>query len=135
MDPAAVELREIAQDGGRKDAYTNPTISPATNVLTQSAFPPQDTNLPSGHPDIQIEPQKTTSDNGLEPVDEPNVPPEETREKRGLAFWCIIFVLCVTSILSALEGTIISTALPSIVSELGGEELYVWAVNGFFLTR
>jgi hypothetical protein len=32
--------------------------------------------------------------------------PEETREKRGLAFWYIIFAFCVTSVFSSLEGTI-----------------------------
>ncbi|ORY17100.1 MFS general substrate transporter-like protein [Clohesyomyces aquaticus] len=54
--------------------------------------------------------------------------------KRGFRFWCIIFSLCTTGILSALEGTVVSTALPTIVEHLGGGSMYLWAVNGYFLT-
>jgi hypothetical protein len=56
-------------------------------------------------------------------------------QKRGFRFWMIMLALAVTSILSALEGTIVSTALPTIVSHLGGAELFIWTVNGYFLTR
>jgi hypothetical protein len=55
--------------------------------------------------------------------------------KRGFGFWLIMLALAVTSILSALEGTIVSTALPTIVDHLGGAELFIWTVNGYFLTR
>ena len=55
--------------------------------------------------------------------------------KRGFRFWMIMLALAVTSILSALEGTIVSTALPTIVEHLGGAELFIWTVNGYFLTR
>jgi hypothetical protein len=55
--------------------------------------------------------------------------------KRGFRFWMIMLALAVTSILSALEGTIVSTALPTIVGHLGGAELFIWTVNGYFLTR
>lgn len=55
--------------------------------------------------------------------------------KRGFRFWMIMLALAVTSILSALEGTIVSTALPTIVSHLGGAELFIWTVNGYFLAR
>ncbi|KAF2468729.1 MFS general substrate transporter [Lindgomyces ingoldianus] len=53
--------------------------------------------------------------------------------KRNLRFWSIIFALCTTAILSALEGTVVSTALPTIIQHLGGGSLYLWAVNGYFL--
>ena len=56
-------------------------------------------------------------------------------QKRGFRFWMIMLALAVTSILSALEGTIVSTALPTIVEHLGGAELFIWTVNGYFLTR
>ncbi|KAF2271624.1 major facilitator superfamily protein [Westerdykella ornata] len=64
---------------------------------------------------------------------------DETKEapqpfKRGFRFWCIIFSLCTTGILSALEGTVVSTALPTIIDHLGGGSLYLWAVNAYFLT-
>jgi hypothetical protein len=60
---------------------------------------------------------------------------ETIKAVRGLSFWCIILALCVTGILSALEGTIVSTALPTIMQDLGGAELYIWSVNGYFLAR
>lgn len=37
--------------------------------------------------------------------------------------------------ISALETTIVGTALPTIVHDLGGAEWYIWTVNGYFLTR
>ena len=55
--------------------------------------------------------------------------------KRGVRFWLIIFSLSITALLSSLEGTIVSTALPSIVDSLGDTELYTWTLNGYFLTR
>lgn len=57
------------------------------------------------------------------------------KPKWGVGFWLILFSLSITALLSALEGTIVSTALPSIVDSLGGTELYTWTVNGYFLTR
>lgn len=56
-------------------------------------------------------------------------PPKDFR------YWAIIIALCVTSSLVALEGTVVSTALPSIIRELGGGESYVWVVNAYFLSR
>ena len=85
--------------------------------------------------------------NGATPKDEPqradsdlaNSNHEETtmqsKPHRGARFWAIITSLAVTSILSALEGTIVSTALPTVVQALGGGELYLWVVNGYFLPR
>ncbi|KEF51599.1 uncharacterized protein A1O9_12234 [Exophiala aquamarina CBS 119918] len=46
----------------------------------------------------------------------------------------ILVALSFTSLLTSLEATITSTALPSIVADLGGGDLYVWAANGYFLT-
>lgn len=50
-------------------------------------------------------------------------------------FWAIIAALCVTGLLSAVEGTVPSTALPSIIDDLEGGNLYIWVVNAYFLTR
>ncbi|KAF8860417.1 MFS general substrate transporter [Acephala macrosclerotiorum] len=54
--------------------------------------------------------------------------------KKSLAFWAIICALCAAGLLTALEATITSTALPTIIEALGGADLYVWVVNIFFLT-
>ncbi|RWA09503.1 hypothetical protein EKO27_g5594 [Xylaria grammica] len=53
---------------------------------------------------------------------------------RDPRFWAIIIAISFAALLTALESTITSTALPSIVAALGGGELYVWAVNGYFVS-
>lgn len=53
----------------------------------------------------------------------------------GWRYWTVIAALSVTALLPAMEGTVVSTALPSIVQDLHGGGLYVWVVNSYFLTR
>jgi MFS family permease len=48
-------------------------------------------------------------------------------------FYLILFALGMTSLLVAFEGTVVSTALPTIVRELGGGSSYVWVSSGYFL--
>ncbi len=55
-------------------------------------------------------------------------------QRRGIRFWLILTALGVSGLLVALEATMVSTALPSIIDELDGAELYVWVVMAFFLT-
>jgi hypothetical protein len=50
-------------------------------------------------------------------------------------YWAIIVALGIVSLLVALEGTVVSTALPSITHDLGGGEKYVWVINAYFLAR
>ena len=57
-----------------------------------------------------------------------------TSQKKTLRFWAIILALAVTGLLTALEATITSTALPTIIDALGGASLYVWVINIYFLT-
>lgn len=47
----------------------------------------------------------------------------------------IITGLSVTALLPAMEGTVVSTALPTIIYDLGGGRLYVWVANVYFRTR
>lgn len=54
---------------------------------------------------------------------------------RGWKFWAIFTGLCIASLLAAVDGTVTSTALPTIVHDLEAEGLYVWFVNAFFLSR
>ncbi|KAI0010868.1 putative multidrug resistance protein fnx1 [Xylariaceae sp. FL0662B] len=49
-------------------------------------------------------------------------------------FWGIIAALSVTSILSALDVSAISTAMPSMVEDLGSNNAYIWIANAYFLT-
>lgn len=49
-------------------------------------------------------------------------------------FWAILITCAILSLLSALENTVITTALPHIVADLEIGENYVWITNVFFLT-
>ncbi|KAK0716855.1 major facilitator superfamily domain-containing protein [Lasiosphaeria miniovina] len=49
-------------------------------------------------------------------------------------FWAIIATLCAIGLLSSLENSVVTTALPRIVTELGLGEDYIWVTNSFFLT-
>jgi hypothetical protein len=51
------------------------------------------------------------------------------------SFWLAFAGLCFTGLISALDGSIVSTALPSIIETLNGGDDYVWVVNVYFLTR
>ena len=44
---------------------------------------------------------------------------------RGFRFWSIIASLCVTGLLSALENTVITTSLPTIVRDLNVDDDYI----------
>lgn len=50
--------------------------------------------------------------------------------------WCIFFVLSLFSFLSALDGTIITTSLPTITREIGAnnKQLYLWIAQCFFFS-
>lgn len=58
-------------------------------------------------------------------------PPTPTQQKRGVRFWGTIVCLCLLSFLSALDVTVITTALPTITDDIGGARQYVWIANSF----
>ncbi|KAI0420562.1 major facilitator superfamily domain-containing protein [Xylaria grammica] len=49
-------------------------------------------------------------------------------------FWAIISTCATIGLLSALENTVVTTALPQIATELNLDADYVWVTNIFFLT-
>ncbi|KAK8909537.1 hypothetical protein QC760_002239 [Botrytis cinerea] len=49
-------------------------------------------------------------------------------------FWVILTSLGITSLLTAIEASVTSTALPSVAKALDAKELYVWFASAFFLT-
>jgi hypothetical protein len=55
--------------------------------------------------------------------------------KKDTRFWVIILGLSITALLAALDGTILTTALPSITAALQGGEKFVWVSGAYFLTR
>lgn len=66
----------------------------------------------------------------------PAIPDEQQKKKGyGWRFWAIFPGLCIGGLLSALDTTILSTVLPTISHELDSQELYVWAINGYFVSQ
>ncbi|KAI0970897.1 major facilitator superfamily domain-containing protein [Xylaria arbuscula] len=59
---------------------------------------------------------------------------EESPKKYGSRTWLVMFALCVTQLLNAFEGTVTSTALPTIIADLHGGEEFIWVTSGYFLT-
>ncbi|KAJ8130457.1 hypothetical protein O1611_g3173 [Lasiodiplodia mahajangana] len=59
------------------------------------------------------------------------VPAIKKAEPRSLRFWITISALCLLAFICALDATIITTPLPTIVEDIGGEAQYVWIANSF----
>lgn len=51
----------------------------------------------------------------------------------GLHLWTIILGLGVTLLLTALENTVVTVAMPNIISDLHIGEDYIWVTNAFFV--
>ncbi|KAF2973173.1 hypothetical protein GQX73_g436 [Xylaria multiplex] len=60
--------------------------------------------------------------------------PDSTAKGYGWRFWAIIISLSITSLLSALDVSVIATALPTIVQDLGSSYAFVWISNAYFVT-
>lgn len=65
-----------------------------------------------------------------------------THHSHGLAppkrktwrFWAVFPALCMTTFLSALDTSILSTALPTIALDINAGELYMWITNSYILS-
>ncbi|GKT50530.1 efflux pump fus6 [Colletotrichum spaethianum] len=56
------------------------------------------------------------------------------RKKKTWRFWAVFPALCVTTFLSALDTSILSTALPTIALDIDAGELYMWITNSYILS-
>jgi MFS family permease len=57
-----------------------------------------------------------------------------TSQKKGYQFWLILLALCVSTLLVAIDLSILSTALPTIAADLSSSSLYVWIINAYVLS-
>ncbi|OJD30267.1 major facilitator superfamily protein [Diplodia corticola] len=69
------------------------------------------------------------------PAAEEDVKQDTNGNRYGWRFWIIFTGLALSALLSGLEGSIMATALPTILADLGAGENYVWVMNIYFLTR
>jgi hypothetical protein len=100
---------------------------------------PKASTVPSSIDYGQSKPTKISDEGGKEEPAAQSNKSEDPRQsylpKKSLAFWAIVSSLCVAGLMTALEATITSTALPTIIEALGGADSYIWVVNIFFLTQ
>jgi len=109
----------------------------ASNITTVSIAVP----LTAG---ILAEPVKTTPSDAIadyleeeaitETKTEKCVEKSQLSEPKSFGFYAIILALCLTGLLTSLEATVTSTALPTITAVLGGGDLFIWVINGYYLT-
>ncbi len=81
------------------------------------------------------DPVPATADSVHDANHDANPPPTEGTVPKGPRFWLVFVCLVLTAFLSALEGSIVSTALPSIARALNASQNYIWVVNVYYLTR
>lgn len=106
-------------DIGRADRAPNATDN------ARPASVPGTATTPSSH-----DPDSSQKD-GPVVVEEEDDEPDDFHP--GWRLWAIIGGMTVALILTALENTAISVALPVIASDLGLGENYIWVTNGFFI--
>ncbi|GAW16231.1 hypothetical protein ANO14919_056540 [Xylariales sp. No.14919] len=91
------------------------------------ATPPSDEEKPFSKSDASKD--VTTTD-----TDDATPPPENSGKSRQTGFWIIMAALLLAFVISALDGAVVSTALPTIVHDFNIGAGYVWVVNIYFLT-
>ncbi|KAK9769997.1 putative Efflux pump FUS6 [Seiridium cardinale] len=60
--------------------------------------------------------------------------PEVAPQRRGWRFWAIMTSMAVASLLAGLDATAVSTAMPSMIEDLGTSQGYMWIANSYLLT-
>ncbi|PGH19024.1 hypothetical protein AJ79_00058 [Helicocarpus griseus UAMH5409] len=127
----------------------SPTEKPQTVLLdTPGSEKGSATRLSSDTPQATGTVPEESSNNKGEvaqtPEDQPSTPSQENQEcqddvekkapHHNWRFYIIFIGLVATGVLSALDGAIVSTALPTIVAELDIGADYIWVANIYFLT-
>ncbi|GLA93265.1 hypothetical protein AtubIFM61612_010459 [Aspergillus tubingensis] len=108
------------------------TANSAQNVFTtRSAAEPEQSITPNVTGEVSSKEIIAEKQNHREHDEAPQL----ATEKKSFRFFAIIAALALSGLLTSLEATITSTALPTITADLGGANLYVWVVNGFYLTQ
>lgn len=89
------------------------------------------------------QPVEPLASSAPQPGEDPSPPPRDLEASptspkaqpfnRSKRFWAIIVTLSIIGLLSSLENTVVTTALPSIATSLDLGDDYIWVTNAFFL--
>jgi len=106
------------------DDPSPPYFSPTSNnTCSDKAFHVLDIKL-------SIEVTLTDADTSTESVPSIVTPPDWVR---GVGFWRYFIAVCIPILLSAFEGSVVSTALPSISHDMGPGPQSSWVATSFLL--
>lgn len=84
------------------------------------------------HNPVTVTAEKETPDNESRNYNDTEKP---THTQHNLSFWLVFLSLCLLSFTSALDGSIITTALPKVTASIGGDAQYVWIANSFTIAQ
>lgn len=87
----------------------------------------------ASHEPLQNPPTPQASNN-QQLTEDDHVEPATPWKTQGWRFWAVFPGLCLAMLLTGLDASILATSLPTIVSDLHGGALYIWTMNGYFLT-
>ncbi|KAH8819909.1 general substrate transporter [Xylogone sp. PMI_703] len=91
---------------------------------------------PSGPPqvvDLEEAKDPSTAEGSTTPASDKAPAASKSTAQGSFRFWAIVASLAFTALCSSLEGTIITSALPSITRDLGGGNSFIWVPNAYFL--
>jgi MFS family permease/ubiquinone/menaquinone biosynthesis C-methylase UbiE len=83
------------------------------------------TSPPTPFDEKKTENGYTTQEKALSPAESP--------APKSLKFWSVFLALCLLGLSTALEATIVTTALPTIIKSIDMGNKYVWVGNAFLL--
>lgn len=129
-----VEEKSKASSNETENENSDQNLDPKNRATGQIQL---ESSARTGDETLNPKPESTATDqNQLEPSTVVgDGPPNEVGQARDWRFWMVFAALSITGLLSAVEGTIISTALPTIVHNLNIGSNYAWVSNAYFLTR
>ncbi|KAJ0365393.1 hypothetical protein COL26b_012073 [Colletotrichum chrysophilum] len=99
--------------------------------MAQFTDPQTSPVMPHGPLQSLTAPQTSTDQQDIE---NDHADPATPWKTQGWRFWAVFQGLCLAMLLTGLDASILATSLPTIVSDLHGGALYIWTMNGYFLT-
>ncbi|KAK4161769.1 MFS general substrate transporter [Cladorrhinum sp. PSN259] len=94
---------------------------------------PEETESGGADKKVQCSSETSANASSLDVVAAASEPPAKPFN-RSKGFWAIMATLSVIGLLSALENTVVTTALPFIATQLDLGDNYIWVTNAFFLS-